>query len=1047
MRKFLIISGSLFGALFLLLLIAPFFLSTDLLKNQVQTFVKEQTGMSLQIKGPVALSLITGLELSAQNVSLQDKQGSPLFDVEELDFALALSPLLQGQADIRAITLNSPVLTIATKKNTTQTTAEDDPIRALAQEQSQDQQGSQTKTEEIDLSSLRLQRLSLRKAKIISLDEDNQQSTILEQLDADIQIPDFNGPATFSASLLLKGQTQQIEGRIAHISNVVNGKQSRITLNATSALQHLTLDANLALQQNVLLSGNLSVKTDTFSQAMHWLSDAASPFNAEKASLTASFMASKQEVQLRSINAQLDEQILTGAARFFPSSPTNKALLRLALDMESLNLDKLVSGQKASNATNTSESTNQANTTRKEQTPDLSALTTFNATLDLRIQSLIAQGAQISKIKLLANLVDGKLQSNLTHASLAKGTLSATIDGIIEEQIWSGSVKAQKLDVPMLAKLANQQSPLQGMASANITFKAKGMSAQSLQQSANLAGTISLEQGNMTMPALQAAIPTRKSGQITNLSLLAKLNGLKNPVALSGRLNWNGEQIAYESRLNLSQLLARKATATSLTIKSAPLIASLSGTVSPANISLSGSKIAFSSPSSKALMRWLGQEVTSGTPDLPLTMQANLALSPTQTSLDQLVLGFGQSKANGTLSIANAQKPFVKANLAFDKLDVTPFMGDGGTQGRTGSASSGADGTSPSPTQGWDTKAIDFAPLHNLDAEFNLSAKSLIARNIVTSNVTLIAKLRDGQLQASLDQIALYQGTGTGGITLNAKTKPAQISANFSLDQMQMAYFLRDALGVKSLSGRGSTKLALTTQGASQADLINNLNGNTNLVMRDGQIKGINIPQMLRSLQGNILEGWASSQSQSTDFSALQASFAIQNGMATNEDLQMLSPLLRLSGAGQIDLPAQRINYKAIPKLVSKLRGQGGLVNADGLPIPIIIKGKLTKPRIYPDLPGILENPQAVLQGLRNLGGTGKAAAKGLERLDKTITKELDKQSQKLGIDLNKLLRPQNQQQGQPAQSGQPAQPQQQPTQQPIEQQLFNNITKGLFGN
>ncbi|HAT87734.1 MAG TPA: hypothetical protein DCS30_18410, partial [Rhizobiales bacterium] len=63
----------------------------------------------------------------------------------------------------------------------------------------------------------------------------------------------------------------------------------------------------------------------------------------------------------------------------------------------------------------------------------------------------------------------------------------------------------------------------------------------------------------------------------------------------------------------------------------------------------------------------------------------------------------------------------------------------------------------------------------------------------------------------------------------------------FSLGQMQMAYFLRDAVGMKSLSGRGGTQLSLTTTGASRADLIRNLNGTTNLAIRDGQIRGINI--------------------------------------------------------------------------------------------------------------------------------------------------------------------------------------------------------------
>ena len=66
----------------------------------------------LDIGGDVSLSLITGLKLSAENVSLRDTSDNPLFDVERIDFALgALPPFCPARADITGITLNKPVLT------------------------------------------------------------------------------------------------------------------------------------------------------------------------------------------------------------------------------------------------------------------------------------------------------------------------------------------------------------------------------------------------------------------------------------------------------------------------------------------------------------------------------------------------------------------------------------------------------------------------------------------------------------------------------------------------------------------------------------------------------------------------------------------------------------------------------------------------------------------------------------------------------------------------------------------------------------------------
>ncbi|MCT4656622.1 MAG: AsmA family protein [Cohaesibacter sp.] len=1056
MRKILISLATLITLILIILLVAPLFLSTDLLKSQVQQFVKDQSGMTLDIRGPVSLSLITGLDLSAQDVSLTDPQDNPLFDVEELDFSLALSPLLSGQADIRAITLHKPTFTLAASTGTKSAARQvgDDPIRALATQEAPPSPSAPPKAEggDIDLSALHIQRLSMRGARLLSQKPDGKTEILLSDLNADLSIPDFSGPATLEGSLSFQGTSQSFTGSIGHAGNAINGKPTSVNLTLASDTYRAQLRGDLAHKNNPLFVANVGMASDKLPQLLASFNVAPSPVGAQNLSAQASLIVGQEEVQLRSIKLSLDDQSLSAAARIFTGPTLEKPLIRLAIDAGTLNLDRLLAQPVASGEQAQTQSAGDAGNASTAQSPkapssppDLSALNSFNATLDFRAQKLITQGISISRPKLLANLIEGQLDASLKHAAIAKGTVRANLSGDLANALWSGALKADKLDLEQVALTANQKSPASGMISADLSFAARGLDAQTIQQNGNIAGSISLSKGSFSSPALQAAIANRDSGTLSNINVTAKLNGLDKPMTLTGSMGWNGETIRYDSQIGLAEALAGRSIPASLTMKARPLTASLSGRFSPAQITLNGSQIAISAPSSRALLAWLGQEVGKGTPNMPIALRSNLALSPQKTSLDKLSLTMGPSKGTGTLSVTTSGKPYINANLAFNKLDVTPFLGDGNAKGRSGSAQSGKGSTTKSsPQGGWDKSPIDFSGLNAIDADIKLSTKSLVARDIVTGQVSLTTKLKSGALNASLDQLSLYQGQGTGGISIDGRGKQAKVGANFSLSNMQMAHFLRDAVGLKALSGRGGIRFDLASTGASQAALVSNLGGSSNLEIRDGQIRGINIPQMLRSLQGNILDGWASSPSQSTDFSSLTASFAIVSGIVTNNDLQMLGPLVRLTGAGQIDLPNQRINYKATPKLVTKLRGQGGLVDANGIPIPIIIKGKLAKPRIYPDIPGILENPQAILQGLRNLGGAGKTTAKGLEKLDKNITKELDKQSKKLGIDLNQILRP-NQKanpQGQPQQG----QPQQQKPQN-LEQQLFNNITKGLFGN
>jgi hypothetical protein len=76
-----------------------------------------------------------------------------------------------------------------------------------------------------------------------------------------------------------------------------------------------------------------------------------------------------------------------------------------------------------------------------------------------------------------------------------------------------------------------------------------------------------------------------------------------------------------------------------------------------------------------------------------------------------------------------------------------------------------------------------------------------------------------------------------------------------------------------------------------------------------------------------------------------------------------------MAGAGTIDLPAQSLDLRVDPQVVASLEGQGGEKGLQGLSVPVAITGAWTKPSIYPDIAGILENPQAAYERLSKLGG------------------------------------------------------------------------------
>ena len=78
-----------------------------------------------------------------------------------------------------------------------------------------------------------------------------------------------------------------------------------------------------------------------------------------------------------------------------------------------------------------------------------------------------------------------------------------------------------------------------------------------------------------------------------------------------------------------------------------------------------------------------------------------------------------------------------------------------------------------------------------------------------------------------------------------------------------------------------------------------------------------------------------------TDFSALDASLHIADGVARSDDLELKSPFLRLGGAGSFDIGRGRIDYTARATVTDTAAGQGGagLEALRGVTVPVQLSG------------------------------------------------------------------------------------------------------------
>src|SRR6185295_17008547 len=122
------------------------------------------------------------------------------------------------------------------------------------------------------------------------------------------------------------------------------------------------------------------------------------------------------------------------------------------------------------------------------------------------------------------------------------------------------------------------------------------------------------------------------------------------------------------------------------------------------------------------------------------------------------------------------------------------------------------------------------------------------------------------------------------------------------------------------------------------------LAGTAKLQLKDGAIKGINLAEVFRrakSALGSQEQRAQAREAQQTDFSEMNASFTIKNGVAHNEDLDVKSPLFRISGKGDIDIGNSTLDYVTRASVVASTKGQGGddLAQLQGLTVPVRLHG------------------------------------------------------------------------------------------------------------
>ncbi len=341
-----------------------------------------------------------------------------------------------------------------------------------------------------------------------------------------------------------------------------------------------------------------------------------------------------------------------------------------------------------------------------------------------------------------------------------------------------------------------------------------------------------------------------------------------------------------------------------------------------------------------------------------VSLKASLAHENKATRIEPFEIRLDDTQAKGFVRLLDTKGPVLRARLDVDAIDLDRYLpptaqtssADAGSAPEGAAAQDGAGSGSGSAQD-------PFAGLRSLDLQADLKIGKLVVNKAHLQDVSVRLVSKGGVLRAAPVAARLYQGRFDGQVTLDARNKTPRLHLIENLQGVQIGPLLADVAGQDKLVGTGDVKLDVRLVGLSEAEVRRSLSGSGSFVFRDGAYKGVDLVKLIRTATG---QGRNASQSgntaDQTEFTEMRGSFQARNGVIRNQDLSAKSPLLRVTGRGQVDLPANQVDYTVTAKLVASLQGQGGAAadQLNGLPIPVRIRGPLDQPGYSLDIEALL---------------------------------------------------------------------------------------------
>lgn len=255
----------------------------------------------------------------------------------------------------------------------------------------------------------------------------------------------------------------------------------------------------------------------------------------------------------------------------------------------------------------------------------------------------------------------------------------------------------------------------------------------------------------------------------------------------------------------------------------------------------------------------------------------------------------------------------------------------------------------------WRRDTIDWNDMAVADLDLRISAAAGRLGALRLSDLALGVLLNNGKLELNLSRATAYRGTVRGRMSLTPLMSPVaatllerlDLKASLSLDRVDAGALMTHLGRSRMMTGLTHGQFAIDASGQSMAEMVQSANGKLGLILRQGELIGVNFGDALRAADRRPLSAAIDWRGGRSAFEQASITAGIRNGVAEITAGTLTATTFKGTLAGFIGLSDQVYNLRGM------LTGLAG--GREGPTLPMTISGPWDNPVVLPDVRALIQ--------------------------------------------------------------------------------------------